>query len=225
MKFAGFQRTSLIDYPDRVASVLFTPGCNLRCPYCHNWKIAFHPSPPFLSEEEVLEMLRQRKKYVDAVVVTGGEPTINSDLPSFLRRVKAEGFAVKLDTNGFRPDVLEECMPHLDYVALDVKTSTGKYRLLGADDISPLLKSIELLKKGKVDYEFRTTVVPAVVTSKDIEEIGELCMGAKRIVLQQFVTENAYEERFRRLKPYSAEALRAFADILKPYAVEVLVRA
>lgn len=126
MKFAGFQKTSLLDYPDHVASVLFTPGCNLHCPYCHNWKIAFQPTPPFLSEEEALETLRQRKKYVDAVVITGGEPTINSDLPSFLRRVKAEGFAVKLDTNGFRPEILEECLPHLDYVALDVKTSTRK---------------------------------------------------------------------------------------------------
>ncbi|MEM2703493.1 MAG: radical SAM protein, partial [Candidatus Bathyarchaeia archaeon] len=162
--------------------------------------------------------------YVDAVVITGGEPTINSDLPSFLRRVKAEGFAVKLDTNGFRPEILEECLPHLDYVALDVKTSTGKYRLLGADDFSPLLKSIELLKKGKVDYEFRTTVVPEVVTSKDIEEIGELCRGARRLVLQQFVAEKAYEERFKHLRPYPAEVIGSFANTLKPYVGEILVR-
>ena len=224
MEFTGFQKTSLVDYPDRVASVLFTPGCNLRCPYCHNWRIAFQPSPPFLSEEEALKALIERRKYVDAVVLTGGEPTIHSDLPSFLRRVKAEGFAVKLDTNGFRPDVLEECMPFLDYVALDVKTSPKKYRLLGARDAAPLLKSIETLKASKADYEFRTTVVPGVVTAWDIREIGELCMGAKRLVLQQFVAENAYEERFRRLTPHKADVINSFASILKPCVGEVLVR-
>lgn len=139
MGFAGLQKTSLIDYPGKAASVFFTPGCNLRYPYCHNWKVAFHSLPPLLSEEDALEILRQHKKYVDALVVTGDKPTINSDLPSFLRRVKAEGFAVKLDINGFKPDILEECLPYLDYVALDVNTSPGKYSMLGAKDVCPFL--------------------------------------------------------------------------------------
>jgi len=225
LKFSGFQKTSLLDYPDRVASVLFAPGCNLRCPYCQNWQIAFNPSPPFLSEENVLEILKSRRKYVDAVVVTGGEPTIHGDLPAFLKRLKDEGFAVKLDTNGFRPDVLEACLPFLDYVALDVKTSPRKYALLGASDVSPLLKSIEILKRGSVDYEFRTTAVPEIVTLDDMREMAELCKGARRFALQQFVPENAYEERFRRMKPFTAEELRELAATVERHVTEVLIRA
>ena len=117
MKFSGIQKTSLIDFPKRVASVLFTPGCNLRCPYCHNWRIVINPQPPFLDEETALEILQDRQKYVDAVVITGGEPTIHTELPHFLAKLKAREFSVKLDTNGFNPEVLTKCLPYLDYVA------------------------------------------------------------------------------------------------------------
>ena len=110
MKFSGLQKTSLVDYPDKVASVLFTPGCNLRCPFCHNWRIAVNPQPPFLQETAALEILESRKKYVDAVVITGGEPCMHKELPKFLAKLKERGFLVKLDTNGFFPDVLEECL-------------------------------------------------------------------------------------------------------------------
>lgn len=112
----------------------------------------------------------------------------------------------------------------MDYVALDVKTSSEKYRALGADDTTPLLKSIWIMKNSKVDYEFRTTVVPEIVTAEDIREIGEMCDGARRFALQQFVAENAYEERFRRLRPYPSEVLRSFASILKLHVGEVLLR-
>ena len=138
MKFSGLQKTSLIDYPNKVASVLFTPGCNLRCPFCHNWRIVVDPKPPFLQEAVALEILESRKKYVDAVVVTGGEPTMHKELPKFLAKLKQRGFMVKLDTNGFYPQVLEECLPYVDYVALDVKTSLDKYKLLGAKDTDRL---------------------------------------------------------------------------------------
>ena len=168
MKFSGLQKTSLIDYPNRVAAVLFTPGCNLRCPYCYNWRIVVDPKPPFLNEETTLQILEERKKYVDAVVITGGEPTIHKELPRFLKKLKERGFAVKLDTNGLNPLVLEECLPHVDYVALDLKTSPEKYNLLGAREAEALLKTIELLKSGKVEYEFRTTVVPKIVEEADI---------------------------------------------------------
>ena len=126
MKFSGLQKISLIDYPNKVASVLFTPGCNLRCPFCHNWRIAVDPKPPFLQEAVALEILESRKKYVDAVVVTGGEPTMHKELPRFLAKLKERGFQVKLDTNGFYPEVLEECLPYVDYVALVAKTSLEK---------------------------------------------------------------------------------------------------
>ncbi len=110
MKFSGLQKISLVDYPDKVASVLFTPGCNLRCPFCHNWRIAIDPQPPFLQEAAALKILESRKKYVDAVVITGGEPCMHKELPKFLAKLKERGFSVKLDTNGFFPDILEECL-------------------------------------------------------------------------------------------------------------------
>ncbi|MGE5187515.1 MAG: anaerobic ribonucleoside-triphosphate reductase activating protein, partial [Betaproteobacteria bacterium] len=156
MKFSGLQKISLVDYPDHIASVLFTPGCDLRCPFCHNWRIATDPQPPFLQEGAAIEILESRRKYVEAVVVTGGEPCMHKELPKFLGKLKEHGFLVKLDTNGFYPETLERCLTNVDYVAMDVKTSLGKYKLLGAKDTAPLMHSSELLKTGKVPYEFRT---------------------------------------------------------------------
>ena len=128
MKFSAIQKTSLIDYPNRIASVLFTPGCNLRCPYCHNWRVVLDPKPPFLQEETALKILESRKKYVDAVVITGGEPTIHKDLPMFLRKLKEKGFAVKLDTNGFYPQVLEESLPYRRLRCIRRKNLPGEVR-------------------------------------------------------------------------------------------------
>jgi len=224
MKFAGLQKTSLIDYPNRIASVLFAPGCNLRCPYCHNWQIAFHPSPPFLSEDEALYILEKRKRHVNAVVVSGGEPTLHEDLPLFLEKLKERGFYVKLDTNGFRPDVLEECLPLLDYVALDVKTSPEKYRLLGTRDPSPIIRSAGMLKGSGVSYEFRTTVVPKLVSEEDIHKIGEIVQGARLLVLQQFIPENAYSPEYRAARPYNAEEILRMAEAAKPYVKKVETR-
>jgi pyruvate formate lyase activating enzyme len=177
MKFSGIQKTSLLDYPDHVASVLFTPGCNLRCPYCHNHQIATDPQPPFLQEGAALVILENRKRYVDSVVVSGGEPCMHKELPKFLAKLKERGFAVKLDTNGCYPDNLEQCLSLVDYVAMDVKTSLGKYKLLGATDTDAIKRSIEMLKASKVPYEFRTTVVPEIVTAEDIPLLGELVKG------------------------------------------------
>ena len=214
MKFSALQKTSLIDFPDRVASVLFTPGCNLRCPFCHNWRL-LDPRPPFLQEETALEILESRKNYVDAVVITGGEPTIHDDLPDFLRKLKGKKFVVKLDTNGFRPSVLKECMPYLDYVALDVKTRLEKYALLGVKCVTPLLCAIRTLKAGKVEYEFRTTVVPGLVDKEDIIAIGDLLKGARTFVLQQFNSENTMDRAIGMIKPYSVEKIVELASTVR----------
>lgn len=224
MKFAGLQKTSLVDYPNRMASVLFTPGCNLRCPYCHNWRIVVDPKPPFLNEETALSMLEARKKYVDAVVVTGGEPTLHKELPKFLKKLKERGFAVKLDTNGFFPDVLEECLPYLDYVALDMKTSLEKYPRLGAKETAGFLRSIEMLKTGKVEYEFRTTVVPGYVDEEDISRIGELVRGAKTLALQQFISGDTLDRKLCTLKPYAKETIIKYAETMKDYAGNTILR-
>jgi len=224
MKFSGLQKISLIDYPNKVASVLFTPGCNLRCPFCHNWRIAVDPKPPFLQETVALEILEARKKYVDAVVVTGGEPTMHKELPKFLAKLKERGFMVKLDTNGFYPEVLEECLPSVDYVALDVKTSLEKYKQLGAKDTAGLMRTVEILKTGKVPYEFRTTVVPEFVTAEDITCIGEMVKGAKTHAFQQFVPQDTLDKRFEDLKPYAPEIIEEFAGTMKNYAENVILR-
>jgi pyruvate formate lyase activating enzyme len=224
MKFSGIQKTSLADFPNRVASVLFTPGCNLRCPFCHNWRIIIDPKPPFLNEEAALKILEERKRFVDAVVVTGGEPTIHKDLPRFLKKLKERGFLVKLDTNGFNPQKLEECLPYVDYVALDVKTSLEKYVRLGAKDTAEFLRTIEMLKTGKVDYEFRTTVVPSFLDSEDIPKIGELARGARNFSFQQFVSGDTLDRTFSTLKPYPPEKIANFAENMKEYAENVTLR-
>ena len=224
MKFSGLQKVSLIDYPNKVASVLFTPGCNLRCGFCHNWRIAVDPKPPFLQEALALRILESRKKYVDAVVVTGGEPCMHKELPKFLEKLKKRGFQVKLDTNGCFPDVLEQCLAHVDYVALDVKTSLEKYRLLGAKDTTGLLRSVEMLKMGKVPYEFRTTLVPELITAEDMTRICELVKGAKTHAFQQFVPEDTLDKRFEGLKPYAPEVINEFAGAMKNYAENVVLR-
>jgi len=224
MKFSGIQKTSLLDYPNRIASVLFTPGCNLRCPFCHNWRIVLNPQPPFLQEETALRTLESRKKYVDAIVITGGEPTIHKELPRFLRKLKDKGFAVKLDTNGFNTQILEECLPHLDFVALDVKTSLEKYEKLGANSTSDFLHTVEILKTGKVAYEFRTTVVPGFVDAEDIASIGELVKGAESFVFQQFMPDDTMDKRFAALKPYSPEIIGKYAEAMKEYVDRLTLR-
>jgi pyruvate formate lyase activating enzyme len=224
MKFSGLQKTSLLDYPDKVASVLFTPGCNLRCPYCHNHQIAINPQPPFLQEGAAFAVLESRKKYVDSVVVTGGEPCMHKELAKFLTKLKERGFYVKLDTNGCYPDILQECMGIVDYVAMDVKTSLEKYKLLGLADSSVIQHSVEIIKAGKVPYEFRITVVPQIVNAEDIAAIGELVKGAKVMVLQQFVPGDILDKRYEGVKPYSPEVIAGFAETLKKYVDRVVLR-
>jgi pyruvate formate lyase activating enzyme len=224
LRFGGLQKTSLIDFPNNIASVLFTYGCNLRCPFCHNWRLVLEPDGPFLAEDQVLRVLESRKRHVKAVAVTGGEPTTQTDLPKFMAELKEKGFATKLDTNGFFPDVLEQCLPYLDYIALDMKTSLEKYNRLGAQDTESYARTVEMLKKGKVDYEFRTTVVPGFVDAEDIPKMGELAKDAKRIILQQFIPNDTMDKTFQDVKPYSPEHIGGFADILKKYVDTVMLR-
>lgn len=224
LKFSGLQKTSLIDFPGRISSILFAPGCNLRCPYCYNWKIVVNPRPPFLEEEDALAILESRKRFIDSVVITGGEPLVQDDAPRFIKKLKESGFAVKLDTNGFFPDRLRESLSYLDYIAVDVKTSSEKYRLLGAENIEQLLKTIKIVMESGVDYEFRCTVVPGIVEEKDIEEIGKLVDGAKRFALQQFIPENSLSEEYRRIKPYPENIIRKFSKIIEKYVKEVILR-
>jgi pyruvate formate lyase activating enzyme len=224
MKFCGLQKVSLIDYPNKIASVLFTPGCNLRCPYCHNWRIAVNPQPPFLQEATTLEMLESRKKYVNAVVVTGGEPMMHKELPKFLGKLKERGFQVKVDTNGFYPATLQECLGSVDYVALDIKTSLENYHLLGAKDTSDFIRSVDILKAGQVPYEFRATIVPELITPKNIERFGEMVKGAKVFAFQQYVPQDTLDKRYESLRPYEPEIIIGFAETMKKFVKTVVLR-
>ena len=224
MRFAGFQKTSLIDYPDRVASILFTSGCNMRCPFCHNSDLVHGYIGPFLEEDEVLETLIERKKYVDSVVVTGGEPTLQPDLPEFLAKLKENGFNVKLDTNGLLPKVLKDCLPVVDYIAMDIKTSPSKYESLGAEDVSQLLESIELIMASDIDYEFRCTAVPGLVETNIISEMGEIVKGSKLFVFQQFRPEKTLDPAYGNILPHSDEFIRSFAKTMEEYVETVELR-
>ena len=224
MKFSGLQKTSLIDYPNNVASVLYTSGCNLRCPFCHNWRIVIDPKPPFLKEMEAIKILKSRKKYIDAVVITGGEPTMHKDLPKFLMKLKKKGFQVKLDTNGFYPEILKECLPFVDYVALDIKTTLEKYSILGAKNTIDFLCTVNMLKKGKIPYEFRITIVPGLIAFEDVSQMGELLSGARKLVLQQYISEDTLDKEYRKVEPYSSKEIKKFAKTFEKFVKNISLR-
>jgi pyruvate formate lyase activating enzyme len=224
LRFCGFRGSSLVDYPDRVSSVLFAPGCNLRCPFCHNWRIVVEPEGPYLSEDEAIEILGERREFTDSVVVTGGEPTIQEGLSSLLRRLRERGFAVKLDTNGMRPDVLGECLDLVDYIAMDFKTAPGRYGELGGGSSDALLESVSLLMEGGVDYEFRCTTVPGFVDEATVVEIGRAVSGAGRFVFQQFVPGDTLDPGFRDVNPFSVDVILGFGALMESFVDEVVLR-
>jgi pyruvate formate lyase activating enzyme len=224
MKFSGIQKTSLIDYPNNISTILFTAGCNLRCPYCHNWRIILDYNGPYLSEIDAVKILEERKKYVKHIVITGGEPTLQNDLPEFLSKLKALGYVLKLDSNGMKPKVIERSLTYLDYVAIDVKTSIDLYPELQASNPERILRTIQVLKDNKVDYEFRCTTVPGFVNEKTIHKMGKMVQGGKRFIFQQFIPGDTLDPTYNSKSPYSKERIFEFADIMAKYVNEVSLR-
>jgi pyruvate formate lyase activating enzyme len=229
MPIKGFQGTSLLDFPGRIASLVFFGGCNLTCPYCHNPGLVLDPGQyPDYPVAAVLDELQARRRFIDGVVVSGGEPTLDPGLLPFLRQVKGLGLAVKLDSNGLGPAVLEKAVAEglVDCIALDLKTAPARYGELhgGPVDTSGLLRSVRLLLEGRVDYELRTTCVPGLVEAADIHAIGELVRGARSWVLQQFVPGHSLAEELREVEPHPAATIRAFAGLAGGYVGEVAVR-
>jgi len=182
------------------------------------------PKGPFLSGDEALGILEDRREFVDSVVVTGGEPTIQEGLPGFLRRLKEEGFSVKLDTNGMKPGVLGECLGLVDYVAMDFKTTPGRYGELGGGPPDALLESVGLLLEGDVDYEFRCTVVPGFVDEGAVLEMGRAVSGARRFVFQQFVPGDTLDSGFRGVEPFSVGVIEGFGELMEDFVDEVVLR-
>lgn len=218
MELKGWVRTSLIDYPGRIATVLFTGGCDFRCPMCHNADLVLRPGEmATLPQEEVWNFLSRRVGLVEGVVITGGEPTLQAGLLPFLRRVREQGMDVKLDTNGYHPDLLASLLDEklVDYVALDVKAPPGKYPLLAgrADlDLRRVERSIALLRGSGIPCEFRTTVVPEMLAEEDVEEIARWIAGAERYVLQQFRPLGTLDPSLETTAPYPVERLREMAE-------------
>jgi len=192
MNIAGLQKMTLLDYPGKIACTVFLPGCNLRCPFCHNASLVLPERlQPQLTQDALLEFLRTRTRKLDGVCVTGGEPTLHHDLPELLRQIRSLGFSVKLDTNGTRPQMLQAILEEglVDYVAMDIKNSPVSYAETcgGADVLSDVQESIRLLMNGTVDYEFRTTVLHPWHTPETLADIGRWIPGAKRYFIQAFV--------------------------------------
>ena len=222
MKIGGLQKLTLIDYPGKIAATVFLIGCNFRCPYCHNEELVDPKQiedQPKIKESDFFKFLDERKDFLDGVCITGGEPTISSDLPKFIQSIKKRGFLVKLDTNGSNSEMLEKLIKEnlVDFIAMDIKTSILKYNKVKAKNkISQVQKSINIIKDSGKDHEFRTTVVPGIVDKKDIKEMGEWLKGAKKIVLRQFHPEKTLNPSFKNIKPYSSQALKKMVRILEP---------
>ena len=191
MKIYGFQKMTLLDFPTKVACTIFTGGCNFRCPFCHNAGLVTHIDGPQIPVQEIFSYLEKRKGILDGVCITGGEPLLQPDIVEFISTIKNMGYAVKLDTNGAFPDRLKELIDAslLDYVAMDIKNSKEKYaQTCGIDiDISIIEKSVEILKEGKVPYEFRTTLVRELHTEEDILSMANWLSGTRYWYLQSFV--------------------------------------
>lgn len=224
MEFKGLLPLSLIEYPRKAVAVVHTGGCNFRCPWCYNRDLVLRPSSlPHIAEQEVINLLTRRKKWLDGLAITGGEPTIHADLPKFIKKVKKLGLLVALETNGSNPKMLERLIKEelVDYVALDVKAplTWRKYKAVtgvaNQKIFDNITKSAELLKRGKVDYEFRTTFVPELLSSDDIVTIAKQLKGAKRYVLQQFISRTTIDKRFEGLKPHPDDEIKKLGKTIK----------
>jgi pyruvate formate lyase activating enzyme len=226
----GFLGISLIDYPGKVAAVIFLSGCNLRCPYCHNSALldSGHELED-LQLEELVEALKRRAKLLDGIVVTGGEPTVHPQLFQLLRSLKSTGLSVKLDTNGMRSDILAAAAGEglVDYMAVDIKLAPERYSQelqAPADAAHRLGATVDWLRASELDYEFRTTCVPGLVRERDIEIISRMISGASAYYLQQYVPLHVPDSSLAQRPPYSPEVLERFMEIARPHVKEVGLR-
>lgn len=227
MNIGALQRFSLIEYPGVICAILFTQGCNFRCPYCYNRDLV-DPNlfKPCLSETEIFAFLEKRRGKLDAVTLTGGEPTIQPDLVPFIVRLRELNYLVKVDCNGSRPDVLRALIESrlVDYIAMDIKGPLEKYGDITKSKVDPKIiqESIRLIMRSGIDYEFRTTVVRSLLSREDIWKVVQLIPGAKRYALQSFLPLNPLEPGFAAESSYSEEELSSWLDDIRP-GVETLV--
>ena len=234
MIIAGLQKTTLIDYPGKIACVVFLAGCNFRCPWCYSSELVLPlkiVEQPRLSEKYFFDFLRDRKGLLDGVVICGGEPTINKDLPQFIEKIKNFGFLVKLDTNGSNPEMLKEIVKAnlIDYVAMDIKTAGDNlvYQNLMIEGVTMdhIKESVEFLKNGSLDFEFRTTVVNTIHSKEDFIKIAKWIGGDNiKYYLQNFRAEKTIDPEFEKIIPFKKEWLEEVVKEISPYFKDCKVR-
>ena len=229
MKIGGLQKVSLIDYPGAISAIIFSQGCNFQCPYCHNPELVDQKLfTPCLTEKEILDFLKKRAGKLDAVSITGGEPTIQDDLVPFIKKIKKMGYAVKLDSNASRPQVIKELLKEnlLDYIALDIKAPMDKYESIVKTkiDFGLIAHSIKLVLKAKILHEFRTTIVKSQLTENDLLKITQEISGAKVYVLQKFMPSKTLMKKYLKEKTYSDEEFETIKKRLEKEIPTVIVR-
>jgi len=226
----GLQKTSLVDYPPYIASTVFVGRCNFRCPFCHNPSLVLdYEKLSDVSEDDLFAHLISRKGIVDGVCITGGEPTLYKGLPLFIKNIRDLGLLVKLDTNGSNPELLRLLIDQrlVNYVAMDIKAPKDKYGVVAGSevDVEKINESVELLKEGRVNYEFRTTFVPGLISKEDVIKIGLWLEGADKFFVQQFVSSTGLlNKEFEIKKPFNVKELEEFRQILSSYIKKVEIR-
>ena len=190
MHICGYQKTTLLDYPGHVAATIFTGGCNFRCPFCHNSDLIFHPTS-HISQEEIFAFLEKRKNILSGICITGGEPTLQPDLVQFMEKVRTLGYKIKLDTNGYRPEIISDLLNKklLDYIAMDIKAGYSNYSKvcdINNFNIETIKNSISIIENSGIDYEFRTTVVKELHSKQDFEEISGMLSAKSPYYIQSF---------------------------------------
>jgi len=221
MKIGGFQKTSLLDYPDEISAIIWTVGCDFRCPFCYNKDIVLGKAG-LVPEEEVLVFLQKRKGLLGALVISGGEPLMQEDIADFIKKIKDIDYLVKIDTNGMHPEKLKDLIDQklIDYVAMDIKAPKNKYDKLTdiKTDIKKVEKSVEIIKNSTVGYEFKTTFTPELLTKEDIVEIAKWLEGSKRFYLQQFKNDvPLLSYKLENVSPYPKEYLTETLEAIKPF--------
>lgn len=222
MQFGGFEKFTLIDYPEKIACMVYTIGCPFRCPYCHNPELVDETCKTHIDEKVILDFLDKRVGMLDGIVITGGEPTIHGDnLINFMREVKSRGFLVKLDSNGTDPKVLQKVIDEklVDYIAMDIKSPLSKYTetVARAVNVEAIKKSVEIIKRSGVSYEFRTTIVKSQLSFDDIEQIGREIKGATNYYLQKFIPTKILNPQFLKKVSYSDEEFKELKTIMEKY--------
>lgn len=230
MKIIGFIETSLLDWDGHIVASIYLPGCNFRCPYCHNKNAVLNPdSFDEVPMEYIESYVSENKDFLDGIVVSGGEPTTHSDLADLLRKIKEFGLKVKLDTNGTNPDMLEHLISEnlIDYIAMDVKAPLNKKYSDTAGvnvNLDNIKRSIDIIQSSGIDYEFRTTVVPIFLSEDDVHSIISELSGSKKYALQQFRPDYTLDPALSELKPYSSEIIMRLADAAQKVIKTVTIR-